>query len=195
MPRGRKMVCFEPRPNRSRQQIAMAQRAPPFRADPSTKPDMDAILGGRRMRRNRRTDWSRRLVREATLTVDDLIWPLFLVDGDKCASRSPPMPGVERLSIDQAVRGGRARRRTRHPGDRAVPLHRPGAPRRRPAPRRSTREPRLLGGCAPSRRRCPTSASSSTWRSTPTPATATTASWSGDEIVNDATVEQLVLQA
>ena len=43
------------------------------KADPATRPDMDAILGGRRMRRNRRADWSRRLVRENTLSVDDLV--------------------------------------------------------------------------------------------------------------------------
>jgi porphobilinogen synthase len=65
---------------------------------------MDAILGGRRMRRNRKADWSRRLVRETTLTVDDLIWPLFLIDGEKRRDAVPSMPKVERLSVDEAVR-------------------------------------------------------------------------------------------
>ncbi|MCX5480323.1 porphobilinogen synthase [Kaistia geumhonensis] len=65
--------------------------------------DMDAILGGRRMRRNRRADWTRRLVRETVLTVDDLIWPIFLVDGDGVRQPVPSMPGVERYSVDQAV--------------------------------------------------------------------------------------------
>ncbi len=65
--------------------------------------DMDAILGGRRMRRNRRADWTRRLVRETVLTVDDLIWPIFLVDGDNVRQPVPSMPGVERYSVDQAV--------------------------------------------------------------------------------------------
>ncbi len=57
-----------------------------------------------RPRRNRRTDWSRRLVRESTLTADDLIWPIFVTDGT--AKREPvaAMPGVERLSVDEAVR-------------------------------------------------------------------------------------------
>src|SRR3954468_24351280 len=57
-----------------------------------------------RPRRNRKADWSRRLVREHVLTVDDLIWPLFLMDG---ATRREPvasMPGVERLTPDEAVR-------------------------------------------------------------------------------------------
>jgi porphobilinogen synthase len=56
------------------------------------------------MRRNRRTDWSRRMVRENVLTVDDLIWPIFIVDGDNKRHPVDSMPGVERLTIDQAVR-------------------------------------------------------------------------------------------
>ncbi|TBW39830.1 porphobilinogen synthase [Siculibacillus lacustris] len=65
---------------------------------------MAAILSGRRMRRNRRTDWSRRMVRETRLGIDDLIWPLFVVDGEKLAQPVASMPGVERLSVDLAVR-------------------------------------------------------------------------------------------
>ena len=65
--------------------------------------ELDSILGGRRLRRTRRTPWLRRLVREASLSADDLIWPLFLVEGDDVAEPVPSMPGVERLSIDRAV--------------------------------------------------------------------------------------------
>ncbi len=57
-----------------------------------------------RMRRNRRADWSRRLVQENRLTTSDLIWPLFLIDGEKRREPVPSMPGVERLSVDEAVR-------------------------------------------------------------------------------------------
>ncbi len=57
-----------------------------------------------RMRRNRQNDWTRRMVRENTLTADDLIWPLFIMDGDNARAPVPSMPGVERLSVDQAVR-------------------------------------------------------------------------------------------
>jgi len=57
-----------------------------------------------RPRRNRKADWTRRLVAETTLSVDDLIWPLFLVDGSKTRAAVPSMPGVERLSVDEAVR-------------------------------------------------------------------------------------------
>ena len=62
-----------------------------------------------RMRRNRRHDWSRRLVAENRLTADDLIWPLFVHEGDKRAEPVPSMPGVDRLSPDLlAVAGGEA---------------------------------------------------------------------------------------
>ena len=57
-----------------------------------------------RMRRNRRSEWARRMVRENELTTDDLIWPLFVMDGDNARAPVPSMPGVERLSVDQAVR-------------------------------------------------------------------------------------------
>jgi porphobilinogen synthase len=62
-----------------------------------------------RPRRNRKAEWARRMVRENVLTADDLIWPLFLVDGSRTRAPVASMPGVERLSIDEAVReAGRA---------------------------------------------------------------------------------------
>src|SRR6202165_6087145 len=57
-----------------------------------------------RPRRNRKSEWARRLVRENVLTTDDLIWPLFVVDGHNRRSAVASMPGVDRLSVDQAVR-------------------------------------------------------------------------------------------
>jgi len=57
-----------------------------------------------RLRRNRRNEWSRRMVRETVLTVDDLIWPLFIVDGTNVRASVESMPDVERLSIDEAIR-------------------------------------------------------------------------------------------
>ncbi|WP_407313452.1 porphobilinogen synthase [Pseudomonas sp. nanlin1] len=53
-----------------------------------------------RLRRNRRDEFSRRLVREHVLTVDDLILPVFVLDGDNRREAVASMPGVERLSID-----------------------------------------------------------------------------------------------
>jgi porphobilinogen synthase len=81
----------------------MTSKPPVPAADPRTAPDMKAILGGRRMRRNRRTDWSRRLVAETSLTVNDLIWPIFLIDGDRGHQEIPSMPGVQRLTVYEAV--------------------------------------------------------------------------------------------
>ena len=57
-----------------------------------------------RMRRNRRAEWARRMVRENVLTTEDLIWPLFVMDGDNTRAAVPSMPGVDRLSVDQVVR-------------------------------------------------------------------------------------------
>jgi porphobilinogen synthase len=56
-----------------------------------------------RMRRNRRADWSRRMVAENTLTPNDLIWPIFVADGKNTRTPIESMPGVERLTIDCAV--------------------------------------------------------------------------------------------
>ena len=67
-------------------------------------PKTDTLGFVHRPRRNRRTEWARRLVREHVVTADDLIWPLFLVEGDKQRVPVPSMPGVERFSVDEAVR-------------------------------------------------------------------------------------------
>lgn len=56
-----------------------------------------------RLRRNRRDDFSRRLVRESVLTVDDLILPVFILDGENRREPVASMPGVERLSVDQLL--------------------------------------------------------------------------------------------
>jgi porphobilinogen synthase len=56
-----------------------------------------------RPRRVRANDWSRRLVRENCLTVDDLIWPIFLIEGSNTVEQINSMPGVERLTTDLAV--------------------------------------------------------------------------------------------
>ncbi|GJE38854.1 porphobilinogen synthase [Methylobacterium persicinum] len=57
-----------------------------------------------RPRRNRKAEWSRRLVREHTLTVDDLIWPMFVIEGEGKREPVASMPGVERLTVDEIVR-------------------------------------------------------------------------------------------
>ncbi|MEQ1695319.1 MAG: porphobilinogen synthase [Hyphomicrobiaceae bacterium] len=53
-----------------------------------------------RMRRTRQSPWSRRLVAQTVLTPADLIWPMFVVEGENTRVAIASMPGVERLSID-----------------------------------------------------------------------------------------------
>ena len=64
------------------------------------------VLGSypqRRMRRNRHDDFSRRLVRERTLTADDLIYPVFVIEGEANTQPVPSMPGVQRLTFDRLL--------------------------------------------------------------------------------------------
>ena len=65
---------------------------------------VDEITASRRLRRMRKADWSRRLVQENRLTVDDLIWPIFLIEGENRREEIAGMPGVFRLSADMAAR-------------------------------------------------------------------------------------------
>jgi porphobilinogen synthase len=58
----------------------------------------------RRMRRLRRNDFSRRMVREHRLTADDFIYPVFVIDGQNRSEAVPSMPGVERLTVDALLR-------------------------------------------------------------------------------------------
>ena len=54
-----------------------------------------------RLRRNRKSDWSRRLVRENTLSTNDLIWPIFIREGKNIKEPIKSMPGVYRYSLDK----------------------------------------------------------------------------------------------
>ncbi|KIZ47980.1 MULTISPECIES: porphobilinogen synthase [Rhodopseudomonas] len=68
---------------------------------PAAAPALDLVV---RPRRNRKSEWARRLIRENVLTTDDLIWPMFVIDGHNQRVQVASMPGVERLSVDQIVR-------------------------------------------------------------------------------------------
>ena len=71
---------------------------------PSRLAEADRLDLAIRPRRNRKAEWARRLVREHELTTNDLIWPLFLIVGVKRRVPVAAMPGVDRLSVDEAVR-------------------------------------------------------------------------------------------
>lgn len=79
-----------------------------------------------RPRRNRKAEWSRRLVREHTLTVDDLIWPLFVIEGTGRREPIASMPGVERLSVDEVVRDAERAARLGIPAISFFPYTEPG---------------------------------------------------------------------
>ena len=81
----------------------MSDKRPPFLSKPAaaTTPGQYPAV---RMRRNRKADWSRRLNAENRLSVDDLIWPIFLVDGQTKRVPVAHMPGIDRVNVDEAVR-------------------------------------------------------------------------------------------
>ena len=82
--------------------IESRTRFTPVETNPAGKDEqLDLTV---RMRRNRRSEWARRMVRENVLTTDDLIWPLFVMDGTKARTPVQSMPDVERLSVDEVAR-------------------------------------------------------------------------------------------
>jgi porphobilinogen synthase len=68
-----------------------------------------------RPRRNRKSGWSRRLVAESALAIDDLVWPVFLCEGTRTREPVASMPGVERYSVDEALRAAEQATRLRIP--------------------------------------------------------------------------------
>jgi len=91
---------MKPRPPAPNLKPAARQPEPEPRASPA---ELRGGFPGVRLRRARRTTWSRRLVAEQHLTAADLIWPLFVVEGRNKRVPVASMPGVERLSIDNIV--------------------------------------------------------------------------------------------
>ncbi len=93
---------------------------------------VQAAYPATRFRRTRRTDALRRLTQENTLSVNDLIWPLFVRDGVGISrSQSPSMPGVYRLSIDLVVAAAEEAARLGIPAICLFPYYRSGPENRR----------------------------------------------------------------
>src|SRR5215475_5669554 len=67
-----------------------------------------------RMRRNRKSAWSRRLVAERVLTPADLIWPIFVTEGRGRRLPVQSMPGVDRLSVDLVAKAAEEARSEEH---------------------------------------------------------------------------------
>ncbi len=160
---------------------------PPF-------PDIDRITGRRRLRRNRRTDWSRRLVRETTLSVDDLIWPIFLIDGEKKREPVAAMPGVDRLSVDQAVAEAERAARLKIPAIALFPYTDPA--RRDPMGSEALNKKNLVcSACSAIKKAVPEVGLIVDVALDPYTSHGHDGVMDGDEILNDASVAQLVRQA
>jgi porphobilinogen synthase len=97
----------------------------PVEQEAREAPDSAPLDLAIRMRRNRRTEWARRMVREHVLTTDDLIWPLFVNDGNNTPIAS--MPGVQRLSIDGLIREAERAAKLTIPCIALFPYINPGA--------------------------------------------------------------------
>jgi porphobilinogen synthase len=95
---------MKPRPSTPELKPAAREPAPDARTD---RTPTQGAYPSVRLRRARRTPWSRRLVAEHRLTVNDLIWPLFVIEGSNKRVPVLSMPGIERLSIDHVVAAAR----------------------------------------------------------------------------------------
>jgi porphobilinogen synthase len=80
-----------------------------------------------RPRRNRRDEFSRRLTRESTLSVDNLIYPMFVIEGKQRREPVGSMPGIERVTIDQLVKEAEELHRLRVPAIALFPVTPPEA--------------------------------------------------------------------
>jgi porphobilinogen synthase len=85
--------------------LAQRRAAPDERPAKDVQPDRAVgAFPTVRLRRNRKAQWSRRLVAENTLSPADLIWPIFLVDRPERRVPVEHMPGIDRVNIEEAVR-------------------------------------------------------------------------------------------
>jgi porphobilinogen synthase len=82
-------------------EIAMPSSVTPLKPLPAHAAERLSLI--ERPRRNRKSEWARRLVRENVLTANDLIWPIFVCDGVNERTPIEAMPGVDRVTVDIAV--------------------------------------------------------------------------------------------
>ena len=129
-----------------------------------------------RMRRMRRDDFSRRLMRETTLTAADFIYPVFVMEGSKQRVAVPSMPGVERMTIDELVREAEAVAKLGVPAMALFPVTAPEAKSLDGREAWNARGPGTTGRARTQAGHSRSWASSPTWRSTRSRRTARTAS-------------------
>ena len=147
-----------------------------------------------RPRRNRKSEWARRLVREHVLTTDDLIWPIFLVEGSGRRDPVASMPGVDRYSIDEAVRAAARAHDLGIPAIALFPYTQVGL--RDPHGSEALNEDNLVcRACRAIKAELPDLGLVTDAALDPYTSHGHDGLLHGDEIVNDATVEVLVAQA
>ncbi|MGH6800898.1 MAG: porphobilinogen synthase [Methylocella sp.] len=147
-----------------------------------------------RLRRNRKADWTRRLVRENSLTADDLIWPVFLCEGENTRQPVASMPGVERLSIDQAVRAAAEAAELGIPALALFPFTQPGL-RNEQASEALNPENLVCRACCAIKRKVPNLGLITDVALDPYTSHGHDGILRGEQILNDATVFVLVEQA
>jgi len=157
-------------------------------------PDIDRITGRRRLRRTRQSDWSRRLVRETTLTANDLIWPIFVIDGEARRQPVASMPGVERFSVEVAVKEAERAARLGMPAIALFPFTEPGL--RDPFGSEAVNADNLVcTACRAIKKAVPEIGIIADVALDPYTSHGHDGVMEGSEIVNDLTVAQLVRQA
>ena len=76
-----------------------------------------------RLRRNRKNDWTRRLVQENALSVNDLIWPIFIREGKNIKEPINSMPGIFRYSLDNVLKLVERAIKKKNSDDRPISKH------------------------------------------------------------------------
>ena len=147
-----------------------------------------------RPRRNRKAEWTRKLVRENVLTSGDLIWPLFLVEGSGVRTPVASMPGVDRLSVDEAVAAAEEATSLGIPAIALFPYTEPEL--RNPSGSEALNDQNLVcRACGAIKRAVPGIGLVTDVALDPYTSHGHDGLLRGEEIVNDETVEILVLQA
>jgi len=147
-----------------------------------------------RLRRNRKAEWARKLVRENVLTAGDLIWPIFIIEGKGKREPISSMPLVERLSLDEAVRAAAEAAELGIPAIALFPYTDPGL--RDPRGTEALNPQNLVcQACAAIKKEIPDIGLITDIALDPYTSHGHDGVMQGDEIVNDETVAILVAQA
>ncbi|MHA1560215.1 MAG: porphobilinogen synthase [Alphaproteobacteria bacterium] len=154
----------------------------------------DSVPHRKRLRRTRRSEWLRRMVRENSLSTADLIWPIFVTEGVSVREGVSSMPGVDRLSVDLAVAAVREANNLGIPSVALFP-HLPPEKRNAEASEAFASDNLVCTACRAIKASVPGIGVITDVALDPYTNHGHDGLVVGDEVVNDATVEALVRQA